>query len=160
MNKTLYLLCGVPGAGKSTYVKEHLNDKSCWCSRDNIRFSIITEDDEYFSKEDEVFEKFINSINTAIFAEHIENIYVDATHLSEKARNKVLDKLSFTSDIEIIPISFECSLATCLYRNMQREGLARVPKGVIRRMYYSYEKPTFDEKYSYANIITIDAEER
>lgn len=57
--KKIYLLCGIPGSGKSTWAKNHLDDNSIWISRDLIRFSMVSEEEEYFSKEKEVFKEFI-----------------------------------------------------------------------------------------------------
>ena len=50
-------MVGPPAAGKSYFAKNHLVKDDTWAyvSRDEIRFSIITEEDKYFSKEKEVF---------------------------------------------------------------------------------------------------------
>ena len=75
MIKKIYLLCGCPGSGKSTYAKAHIDDKTAWISRDKVRFSMVSEDEEYFSKEKEVFNTFIKEIKKAIKNDLIENIY-------------------------------------------------------------------------------------
>ena len=62
MKNKLYVICGVPGTGKSTFCKNHLTmfgDNVKYVSRDDIRFSIVKENEEYFSHETEVFNKFI-----------------------------------------------------------------------------------------------------
>ena len=59
----LYLLCGIPGSGKSTWVRNHLGKYDRHVSRDDIRFSLVKEDEEYFSKEEEVKKEYINKIN-------------------------------------------------------------------------------------------------
>ena len=154
--KKVFLLCGCPGSGKSTWVKEQLNKKEgVWCSRDAVRFSQLRDCDEYFDKEASVFDTWINQINQAIENKKGPlNIYVDATHLSEKARNKVLDRLNL-KHVDIIPVSFLIPLSICFERNDKREGRAVVPRSVIRKMYYSYKPPTYKEKYEYKKIIEI-----
>ena len=76
-------------------------------------------------------------------------IFVDATHLSEKARNKTLDKLNL-ENVELFAVNFNLPVDVCITQNDQRTGLAKVPRSVIRRMWCTYEppKPT-GEKYEY-----------
>ena len=57
----LYVLVGCPGSGKSTWAKKHLAD-TYYVSRDEIRFGLLKAGDDYFSHEDEVYEKFIDGI--------------------------------------------------------------------------------------------------
>ena len=102
----LYILCGIAGCGKSTWVKNRMAENTSstdhkweYVSRDEVRFSMIKEEDDYFSKENEVFNKWINNINSEISNDKIDIIYVDATHLTPKARNKVLDKFFRPNDM-------------------------------------------------------------
>ena len=62
--KNLVILSGVPGSGKSTWVQNHLEKNDVWVSRDIIRFNLIGEDEDYFSHEVEVFDKFVSEIET------------------------------------------------------------------------------------------------
>ena len=65
--KRLFLLSGIPGSGKSTWVKNQIEAKGgIWISRDTIRFSVVKEDEEYFGREDEVFATFISTIQEQI----------------------------------------------------------------------------------------------
>ena len=54
---TLYIYCGIPGSGKSYYAQNIQKDVP-YLSRDAIRFSMVNEDEEYFSKETKVFNCF------------------------------------------------------------------------------------------------------
>ena len=47
----LFILMGAPGSGKSTWVKNHMTLNDSYISRDDVRFSMVPEGDEYFSKE-------------------------------------------------------------------------------------------------------------
>ena len=51
MNNTLVLMCGAPGSGKTTIAKKLMCNNDLYISRDEIRYSMISDEDEYFSKE-------------------------------------------------------------------------------------------------------------
>ena len=59
MNK-LYLMVGIPGSGKSTFIANTKEVRTLIVSRDAIRFSMVSEGESYFKKEKEVFNTFIN----------------------------------------------------------------------------------------------------
>ena len=147
----LRIMMGCPGSGKSTFATSMMMTGEVYVSRDAIRFSMITEDDEYFSKEDEVFNKFIEIIDVNLAAG--KTVYANATHLNRKARLKLLNSLTVKPDfIEIIYM--KTPLEVCLERNNKRKGTrAFVPRSVIRRMYASIEEPKYKEgKYEYTVI--------
>lgn len=155
--KILYLMSGPPGCGKSTWIQKQIDAKGgTWISRDAIRFSLIEEGDDYFAYEDQVFETFIDSIQAAIDNPLGFDIYVDATHLNKTARNKVLKQLDLSEVDEINCVFFKIDSETCVERNEQRTGLARVPRSVIRRMWHTHTMPDADENFN--KIIIIDKE--
>ena len=58
----LMVMVGIPGSGKSTFAKHYSEDANnmpiVWISRDEVRYSLISEKDEYFAKEKDVFKVF------------------------------------------------------------------------------------------------------
>ena len=76
---------------------------------------------------------------------------VDATHLNWASRHKTLRNLHL-SNVDVIPVVFNLPLRVCLSRNEQREGRARVPDSVIRRMFHQRTDPSSDP-FEYANIV-------
>ena len=155
MSKVLYILCGPSGSGKSTFSHALVRDENSYkiVSRDAIRFSLVNENEEYFSKEKEVFRTYIAEIQRAI-DDGINVIIADATHINEISRNKLLDNLNI-KEYHIIPVNFKTPLNVCLERNNGRIGRAKVPRNVVRRQFYSFAPATYNEKYYYTNILTV-----
>ncbi len=145
--KTLYLCCGIPGSGKSTWVREHMNiDADAYISRDLIRFSLLDEGQAYFEVEDKVRQSFFAEIENHTSDECNDyDIFVDATHLTPKSRAQVRKHIKGRP--YQIAVSFETPLEIALKRNKQRTGRALVPDSVIYNMYSRYEKPALKEGF-------------
>ena len=141
MKKHLYLMMGVPGSGKSTYAKNILKYGDIYVSRDEIRYSLLTDEDDYFAKENEVIKTFIESIDKSlVMEEYCGDVYADATHLSPKGRAQVLKQLKNKDRVSVIYL--DIPLNVILERNAKRTGRALVPEDVVRRMYNSIQLPT------------------
>ena len=98
----LYIMVGVPGCGKSTWIENNRSSYSTVISRDEIRFNMLKSDDDYFKYETKVFNEYVNQINNAInYPCDIDEIYCDATQINEKSRNKLLNRLNL-KDVNII----------------------------------------------------------
>ena len=133
--KKVYLLSGAPGCGKTTWCEQQIEENGgVHCSRDKIRFSLLKEGEDYFEHEDEVVNLWLEEIRKAIENPEVENVYIDSTNLSEKARSAVIKNIP-AGDYELIIVIFRVPLRTCLERNEKREGLAQVPSQVIKDMY-------------------------
>ena len=153
MKKRLYLMMGVAGSGKSTYAKNILKYGDIYVSRDEIRYSLLTDKDDYFAKENEVIRLFIQTIDKALVNEDYQgNVYADATHLSPKSRAQVLNQLKNKDKVSVIYLDIPLNII--LERNAQREGRALVPENVVRRMYNSIILPTKEEGIE--ELIIID----
>ena len=157
MKKHLYLMVGAPGSGKSTYAKNILKDGDIYISRDEIRYSLLTEEDDYFAKENEVIKTFIDNIDKSLVnEEYCGDVYADATHLSPKSRAQVLNQLKNKDKVSIIYLDIPLNII--LERNAQRKGRALVPENVVRRMYNSIILPTKAEGIE--ELIIIDENQK
>ena len=151
--KELVLMMGVPGSGKSTYARNTIKTGDIYISRDEIRYSMLTEEDDYFAKENDVVRTFIQAIDDALIDTQYEGkVYADATHLSPKSRGQVLNCLKNKEKVSVIYLDIPLNLI--IARNAQRTGRALVPENVVRRMYNSIQLPTKAEGIE--KIIFID----
>ena len=140
--KKVWLLAGIPGSGKSTWARRQVEKfGGVHCSRDEIRFSLLKDGEDYFAHEDEVIRLWTEKVHQAILSPDAKDVYIDATHLTEKARAKVINALP-TSDYDIITVFFNVPLEVCIARNEKRTGRAYVPPQTIRNMYASYNDHT------------------
>lgn len=154
----LIILIGIAGSGKSTWIKNHLTSFLGYTkvvSRDEIRFSLVKDNEEYFSHETEVYNKFIEEIKDGL--KYCDTTIADATHINHLSRAKLLRALGNSiKNIKIIAVVIKPSLQVALAQNAQRSGRRLVPANQIKRMYYSFEKPTleegFDEIWTYKNF--------
>ena len=168
MITTLYILCGLPGSGKSTWLKNYLKATGRdyfdapyirVVSRDAVRFSMIDvkaaegNDKEYFAHEKEVFEEYVNQI-----VSHLEDplcgaVFADATHVSVGSRYKLYQAIARKTkeEYKVVLVWFDVPVEVCKQRNAQREGVARVPDRAIDNMRKHFEFPTLEHN----NLIEI-----
>lgn len=157
--KYLFLICGIPGSRKSSFIRWYAERRdeqftNYVVSRDAIRFALVSESEEYFSREKEVFTILCNTIRERI--EETGCAVVDATHINERSRNKLLRGVGkdFLSTVHVIPLVVTMPIGLCSYANSLREGRARVPGEVVMEMYRNFREPTFNE-YNYDKIYHI-----
>ena len=141
-NKTnkLYIMCGLPGSGKSTYAKTLNAANIC---PDNIREELCgnavnqSKNKEVFSLAFERAQKLLEDGKDVVF---------DATNVTISARRNVLNKLSAYCG-KTICVVVGTNKEKCKQRNMFRER--HVPEFVIERMsnvfVYPSKKEGFDK---------------
>ena len=151
----LYMLCGIPGSGKTTWGRTHSSLCDRYVSRDDIRFYLLKDGEDYFAHEDEVLKLFYERINEAL--EKGYDVFADATHLTVAARKKFLSNISAKYN-KLNIIAFDIPICVALERNDNREGRSFVPRSVIRRMWNQFEMPTYKEGFN--KIYRVDKDNK
>ena len=160
-DKTLYIMCGIPGSGKTYMAKHFLMRGSGWryISRDEIRLDFLGDDEEYFAHEDEVFDIFIYKIREALNNADTFNVIADATHLNWASRRKLLANISEEGinlhNIYIVPVMINCPFEIAGARNAARQGRACVPENTLEKMYYRMTDPNSDP-FIYDGILYLN----
>lgn len=145
----LIMFCGIPGSGKSTEARRMAGSLTArnltveHISRDGLRFSLISNKSEYFSKEKEVFSKFVEKMNNSLNKN--DCTIIDATHISKASRAKILRQVENPDNIRLLVLYLTTPIDVCMRQNDLRTGMERVPHEVIERMAEGFETPTEKE---------------
>lgn len=152
----LIIMSGPAGCGKSTWAKNYVEKypNTILVSRDKIRFSMLQEGEHYFDKEDAVYEKFCQIIRQ--YLTEGKTVIADATHLNNKSRTLLINTIGLNLKPENLEVvSFNIPLIKILEQNAQRTGPHEVvPKGVVRRMFFSQTDPK-EDTIKYGKIIYV-----
>lgn len=141
----LIVLSGIPASGKSTYgekIKASNENMTIVCP-DEIREELYG-DASIQGDSEEVFGK----VHTHLYFIGYErrNAIFDATNLTAKKRKEWVKRERPYYDT-IVCHYFRPNLEKSIEQNEMRER--KVPKEVIRRMYYQWEEPTTAEGFDY-----------
>lgn len=145
----LIMFCGIPGSGKSTEARrmaESLATRGItveYISRNELRFSMISDESEYFSKEKEVFSKFVEKMNNSLNKN--DCTIIDATHISKASRAKILRRVKDLDNVRLLVLYLTTPIDVCMRQNDLRTGRERVPHEVIEKMAKQFEDPTEKE---------------
>ena len=146
------------GSGKSTFIKQEVarieeeHRTTCVISRDFVRQSLLTDRDNYFDKETEVFNEFVRQINEAMEL-GIDVVFADATHISPNSRAKLLGRLIADPHTKLTFEVIDVPTEVALKRNAQRTGFARVPDSAIKKGFSIPTEKEFPKtKWGFSNI--------
>lgn len=143
--KTLIVLSGIPGSGKSTWTKEFVEKAEdgtvAVVSADLNRLAIGGSYDN-FEHEDEVWKKVYDDILLYAFNDKIQYVIVDNTSISNKARMRYANQFEKYYNLEMI--IFRIPFYICWLRNKERAKC--VPDEAMERMYNYWQEPSEEVK--------------
>lgn len=133
------MLVGLPGSGKSTYIKKYFNQNIRVHSSDAIREELCG-DETNQDINSEVFKVLHNRVKEDL-KNGISCVY-DATNISWKRRKAFLQELNSIPCIKICHI-IATPFEVCLEQNKNRDRV--VPYYVMERMYRNFDIPWYNE---------------
>ena len=142
--RLLIVLRGIPGSGKSTFVKEEDLQGLVICPDDyRIRLGGIYTDEYGKRKISNKYDKKVwKQVFEDIESRMLEGIttVVDATHTKESYFNDY-NKLCEKYRYRMMIVEFNTNLEECKIRNNIREEYKQVPNEVLERMYQQMQNP-------------------
>ena len=143
----LIVLCGISGSGKSTFAELLESGNFYRVCPDLIRKEKFG--DESIQKDgDKIFRYAYNQMID--YGHDNLNVVFDATNVTKKARQKIIDNAKGFFDF-IICYYINTPLEIALDRNARRNR--KVPEDVVKSQYDRFEMPTIKEGFDYVSII-------
>jgi predicted kinase len=154
MNKYCHMMVGVPGSGKSTWIKENIFNNSIVLSTDDKIEEIASQCDMTYNQ---VFEDNIKEVTDEFFDE-IEynvtkgnNIIIDRTNLTPKSRKRILNMI--TSDYKKIAVVVQCSDPFIHANRLASRKGKTIPNHIIESMKNTFIMPSLEEGFNDITII-------
>lgn len=141
--RTINIMSGIPGCGKTTYITTSADYRDIQLHRDDFRAELRAEhnNESYFPvSATEEWRLWANKINTTLAEYPENNIWIDQTTIGVGALSKLYHALNLTSNDRIIVHVFNLPLNICKGRNNLREGFARVPDDVMLSMFNNFRR--------------------
>lgn len=151
--RIINIMSGLPGAGKSTWIKNNAAPEAIQLHRDDFRAELRAKlfTDDYFPvPAQEEWKLWTEKINKILIENPETNVFVDQTTIGLSALSKIYNALTLTSNDQVVVHVFNLPLGLCKARNNTRTGHERVPDDVMNSMYKNFTK----------NLITISSAKR
>lgn len=140
--KAVLLMCGLPGSGKSTWIKENKLEPYS-ISRDNLRllyygplYNKYGLESMPYASEKLVYEEYMRIVEMRM--RNNSFIVLDNTHLKVSSINSIVNLAEYYGYKVFIKV-MDTSVTECLRRNKGRESIKFVPEEVIIKMNRDYK---------------------
>lgn len=159
--QTVYVLSGVSGSGKSTYIN---NRKLCSVSTDELVEEYAKENNfNYTEAFDEIQTKNLFGSLNSIFFDNIVDLInsgkdfaIDRTSLNKFTRKSLIDLIkSNSTDAKITVVYFDIPKEIVIKRLNDRKMKTgkEIPDFVIEKQFENFEKPDIEEGYDDLEIV-------
>lgn len=141
-----YIMIGLPASGKDYYIEKNKEEDDVVVSSDKIREELFGDVNDQ-KHNGEVFNEMFKGTCAAL--KNGQNVYYNATNINRRRRINLIKEIksAVKDDICFYAIIIATPYERCLFNNSQRER--KVPKEIIKRMYYHFEPPAFEEGFSH-----------
>lgn len=162
--KTIYIMCGLPGSGKSTWAKKQVKkEDGIILSKDLIR-EMVYGNYEFIKEKEYRVKAVLNAFITQLMFKDLGDIIIDETNILRTKRKELLElinKLNFIRFVDSTKYKIVCVYCSSQEGNLERRMAE--PKGqskevweeVISDMKKSFEPPVKEEGFDELIEITI-----
>lgn len=150
---TLYMLCGTPASGKSTWLQKQDTGDAVVLSTDNYVQSQAVDGKTY----NDVFKDTIKSATASMYddlqfaIDFGKDIYWDQTNLSVKSRSGKLNQLP--EQYEKVAVVFPTPDEDTLSKRLKSRPGKTIPGNVMNSMINSFEMPTLAEGFHQIEVV-------
>lgn len=137
MEKTVVIMMGVQGSGKSTFFADYLAGEFVRVNLDTLKTR---------NRERLLIEECLSEG---------KSYAVDNTNPTRADRERYIP-VARAAGYHVIGYRMLASVETCLVRNSGREGKARVPDVAIYATAHKFEEPSFDEGFDELYLVRND----
>ena len=155
MNKpTLTVLCGLPRAGKSSWIKKNKGE-AIVISPDEIRKEIFG---HQFHAPANPFIFAFNGAMASLLLKQGKDVIADATHITHQLRESWYPLIkTYNCQTRLIWIYIDEDMATNLAKCKERNALSidseKLPDSALERMAMAFEPPDEEDNYLFNEII-------
>ena len=141
----MFLMCGHPGSGKSTYARELARKNGYrYLSIDDM-YATFNGDPTSHDNKFDVWMTFFRQIHAAEMAGH--DIVVDTNAPTHGDREEFLN---WFPDFEHHLIWIDATKELCLRNNQNRSRV--IPEDHMKKIFYFFERISYEELYNYAAV--------
>jgi len=134
---TVTLMCGIPGSGKSTWIKNNKKSNVDVVSLDEIRKTVYG---HQYHKDADVWILAFSTSMASLLLKQNRSIIIDATNILPFMRDtwrKLANQYGAVTEM----ICFEIPLKVCIERNNKRPKKQRVPTRILKQFAAAYSPP-------------------
>lgn len=139
MEKTLVIIIGIQGSGKSTFYNKFLKDEFVRINLDTLKTR---------HREKLLIEECI---------ENKKSFAVDNTNPTRLDRERYIP-LAKAAGYRIVGYFMQSKIRECIERNNKRQGKERIPEGAIVCTSNKLEMPSYDEGFDELYFVANDGE--
>lgn len=157
----VYILCGLPGSGKSTWAKKKVEEdelnRTIIVNKDAIQQMLLGKYE--YVPEIRSLVRILSHISIWEALDRGYDVIIDDCHIKKEMRKILLAQFRFRDDIDISLIYFSENERNLEYRMLSPKGVSKeIWSEVIENMKKDFEPPTQDELGSEIKLI-VDPEE-
>ena len=137
INKTLVIMMGIQGSGKSTFYRKYLSDGFVRVNLDTLK---TRHQEELLIKD---------------CLENGKNLAIDNTNPTKADRQRYIP-LAIANGYKVVGYFMESKLNDCIERNNKREGSAKIPPTAIAATSNKLQMPSYDEGFDELYFVNND----